>query len=370
MAALMGLMGLWGCSGNDLEGPQSGQMPISFAGNMQKETAVSRADKGLEEMLDSKTFKAWGYKNMTVSGNDYTDYQAVMSGYNVIYEANSASVSNTCNWEYVNESAGQYIKYWDFSAAAYRFFAYALGNGTPTAVSEDMSDPSKAVFSSSVSTSSDATIDAAPYFSELWFSNDKQADYGQVVTLRFVKPFARVRFLFKFADNLRIGRESLHFIRFYPNPTTEESHPVIPTSGSVVVDYPLRGTATQAAWKTIAASGISQFDIDWYEAPAPVTLPAGVPADALPTTWPNTPEKWYNVLPAPNQGSYNVEVQVMSGEIKTATVPAEFMSWKPGYQYTYVFKITEQGGVAIDVIQVAVNDWNRVMTLDHEVYNW
>ena len=257
MAALMGLMGLWGCSGNDLEGPQSGQMPISFAGNMQKETAVSRADKGLEEMLDSKTFKAWGYKNMTVSGNDYTDYQAVMSGYNVIYEANSASVSNTCNWEYVNESAGQYIKYWDFSAAAYRFFAYALGNGTPTAVSEDMSDPSKAVFSSSVSTSSDATIDAAPYFSELWFSNDKQADYGQVVTLRFVKPFARVRFLFKFADNLRIGRESLHFIRFYPNPTFPPQAASLSITRCGERQRRLRGRQSpQAAFRSSTSTGM------------------------------------------------------------------------------------------------------------------
>ena len=54
---------------------------------------------------------------------------------------------------------------------------------------------------------------------------------------------------------------------------------------------------------------------------------------------------------------------------KSAVVPAEYMSWLPGYSYTYIFKITEEGGVAIDLVQTAVTPWTD-MQIDHTVYNW
>ena len=65
-----------------------------------------------------------------------------------------------------------------------------------------------------------------------------------------------------------------------------------------------------------------------------------------------------------------MSVQVVTGDPKVGIVPAQYMSWLPGYEYTYVFKISERGGITIDVIQVAVNEWNNTRTVDHEVYNW
>ena len=59
----------------------------------------------------------------------------------------------------------------------------------------------------------------------------------------------------------------------------------------------------------------------------------------------------------------------VNGTAKTAVVPAEYMSWKPGYSYTYIFKITEEGGVEIDLVQVAVTTWTD-MSIVHSVYNW
>lgn len=372
---LIGLVGLMGsCSGSDIAEPeQTQQMPISFAGSMPKDAAVSRADIGLEDVLDNKTFKAWGYKNTGVSGDNYTAYQVVMHAYNVDYETSSGSDSNTHDWEYVHEDAGQFIKYWDFSASAYRFFAYAKGNATavpatePAAVTVDESSDTQVSFTSTVDCSSEATMAAAPYFSELWFSNDKVNDYGKVVTLKFVKPYARVRFMFKFAGNLNFGREELSNIKFYPSGLL--GTPSIPTAGSVTVSYPLTGTGTKETWSSDATNSMSAFLIDWYETPDAADVPAGVPADAEPTTWPNTPENWYYVLPA-TQGTYTLEVAVVTDEIQTATVPAEYMNWKPGFEYTYVFKITEAGGIVIDVIQVYVNEWNPRESDDHWVYNW
>lgn len=369
LMGFIGLMGLLGsCSGNDVPEPtQEQQMSISFSGNMPQGEAISRADKGLEEVLDNKTFKVWGYKNTAVTGDDYTDYQVVMPGYKVDYETNTGSASNTHDWEYVGKGTSanpQYIKYWDFSAYAYRFFGYALGNGTTTspasAVTEDASDASKVTFTTSVDCSTETTRDAAPYFTELWFSTDKANDYGKVVTLRFLKPYARVRFLFKFADNLAFGREKLSGIKFYPSGLL--ATPSIPTAGNVSVTYPLTGTGTKETWSSDvdASKNMAAFLIDWYQRPDD-PIPAGYPTDNF--------ENWYYVVPA-TQGTYTVEVVVVGGEPQTATVPAAYMEWKAGYEYTYVFKITETGGVTVDVIQVYVNEWTPKNSDRHEVYNW
>ena len=48
---------------------------------------------------------------------------------------------------------------------------------------------------------------------------------------------------------------------------------------------------------------------------------------------------------------------------------AEYMNWQPGYEYTYVFKITEEGGVEIGTVQTAYTDWEKVEK-EHEVHNW
>ncbi len=61
---------------------------------------------------------------------------------------------------------------------------------------------------------------------------------------------------------------------------------------------------------------------------------------------------------------------MVTNELQTATVPSQFMQWQPGFQYTYVFKITKGGSITLDVIQVAMKDWNEKSTVDRAVYNW
>lgn len=369
---ILGLIGLWGCSGETVE-PETGQQAaICLAGGLPEETAVTRADQGLEEVLPSndKTFMAWGYKNNAVNGSNYTNYQTVMPGYIVSYGASTAytTTSNTRDWEYVGQGTDQDIKYWDFAAEAYRFFGYAPSSATLT---KDTSNPDQVSFSTAVNASTQAGVDAAPYFSELWFSNDKTNDYGKPVTLRFIKPFARVRFMFTFVDGLFFGREALTNIRFCPTVNLDNdntNNQTIANAGTVTVTYPLTGTATKESWSTSNTTGISEFPIDYYE--QPITLPQGFPVNGQSISWPNTPHKWYYVLPVESQSSYTIQVSVVTTEIKTAVVPAEYMSWKAGYEYTYKFKITESGGVAIDIVQVAINDWGNRQTRDHAVYNW
>ena len=398
--SLTGVLG-WGClialfaacSGSDPveptpTTPSEGQKAISLAGGLPDETAVTRAAQGLEELLDNKSFTVWGYKNDAYTAPNYTSYQVVMPGYTVNYGANTAytTTSNTNNWEYVGQATGQDIKYWDFAAKAYRFFGYALGNSTadpatsPATVTVnggtlgDAPAGTAVTFTTAVDASSAATINAAPYFTRLWFSNNSSDDYGKPVTLQFLKPFARVRFMFIYVEDLGFGREKIKDPRFRPTVNTDDNqdnNQIIATAGTVTVSYPLKGSATAETW-TVAAdpapTGIDEFNIDYYEAPDPV--PPGYPVDALPTSWPRTPEKWYYVLPAENQGSYTLQVCVASDEVKTAVIPSEYMNWKAGYEYTYKFKVTESGGITMDVIQVAINDWGNKTTSNHTVYNW
>lgn len=41
------------------------------------------------------------------------------------------------------------------------------------------------------------------------------------------------------------------------------------------------------------------------------------------------------------QSSYTLSL-TYNGESRTTVVPAEYMTWMPGYEYTYVFKFTEE----------------------------
>ncbi len=336
--------------------------------------------------------------NSTPTDDDYTDYQVVIPGYTVNWVSGTAgtTTTNTDDWEYVAQATGQTIKYWDWDAKAYRYFGYALGRATE-AVHADPDDPTSAIVTpaqapyavtvtggsaydiaattTKVSFTADVEVEtenqrtALPYFSELWFSNGNLAYYpsrqfGQAVQLRFVKPFARARFLFiSSISSSPLDRSLLSNISFHPTDNSK-----IPTSGKVSITYPLTGTATEALWTTARSGGIKEFEIDYYEKPDPV--PAGFPAGTAPTDWPNTPRHWYYVLPVTTQGSYTVEASYNDKQVQTATVPAQFMSWQPGREYTYVFKLTQEGKITFEKVQVAISDWDDGGTAGKKVYNW
>ena len=371
--ALMILMAA--CSSDNVPDPTNDNKAISFVGGLQEEQAVTRAAQGLEDVLTNKTFTVWSYKNDGYEAPNYTSYQTVMPGYTVNWTANTAytTTSNTNDWEYVAQGTGtnQEIKYWDYDAKAYRFFAYALGNATSHAAVTAAGPTNDAVtFTTMVDASS---VDAAPYISRLWFSTNNPADpdhlFGKPVQLQFVKPFARVRFMFTFVEGLSFGREKIFNTRFRPTVNTDEdqtNNQIIATAGTVTVSYPLKGTATTETWTTASTTGINEFDIDYYEPISPDPDPDPTATAAFNAK----ANKWYYVLPAQNQGSYTLQVCVVSDEVKTAVVPAEYMNWKAGYEYTYKFKITESGGITMDVIQVAINDWGNRHSSGHTVYNW
>ena len=92
------------------------------------------AKTGAEAASDlNNNFVIWGDKTMSDNST-----QTVFDNYQVNYVTNSANTttSNSAGWEYVGytskKNVGQTIKFWDYSAAHYDFFAYSLGRGYTT----------------------------------------------------------------------------------------------------------------------------------------------------------------------------------------------------------------------------------------------
>lgn len=359
------LMGAASCQGSDeseqvIDVPDTGIAIAFMAQQNEGEEAQTRSGTPLSETETS--FKVWGYKNMSYDAGSYSDLQTVFPGYAVNWTASSmnSTTSNTHGWEYVNQQITgdeQTIKYWDWGAKAYRFFA-VTGSSVPWG-----SDPLSITFAANASPIREgagtddekiaANIAEAPYFSRLWFSTGNVIDYpdkqfGKPVQLEFTKPFARVRFLFNYSymsEGIKIKNKEF-------KPTSGD---VIALKGDVTVRYPLTGTATKESYTA-----------------TPVASPQpGETLDAFTEEYiPEGTEKWYTVLPRPSQGSYTMSVWMNNdAQPKTAAVPAEMMSWLPGYSYTYIFKILEEGGVEIELVQAAVTPWTD-MPGDRTVYNW
>ncbi|MBR5749708.1 MAG: hypothetical protein IKY01_13155 [Prevotella sp.] len=92
--------------------------------------------------LLNKNFVVEGIKTI-VGENDAKNIVEVFDNYNVNWVNNSANTtaSNTANWEYAGQPTNshtlvseQSIKYWDFAASQYDFWAYSLGNAAANSV--------------------------------------------------------------------------------------------------------------------------------------------------------------------------------------------------------------------------------------------
>lgn len=345
--------------------PQPGsETPIAFSGNLPEEGSGSvtrTGSTGLETVLPegNKKFQVWAFKNIENS----TSVQFVIDGYTVKWIANSANTttSNSSNWEYVNQGDNQTIKYWDYSASAYRFFGVAgagSANSIRGAYKPSAANPQRYELVYECDASNSAST---PYYSHLWVGNSDR--YGQPVQLEFIQPLSKVRFRFIFEDPTKASTTELTDKSFRPTDGN-----TIKVKGDVSISYPLTGDASETFSATTEAGGMTDLKLDYYETvgydnstPSKVIDPY-LGADATKT------KQEYSVLPVSGQGTYTLTLRV-NGEPKSTVVPAEFMEWKPGYQYTYIFKVHVDQGVSISSVQSAFTTWKFYDT-DHTVYNW
>ena len=358
LMGLIGLMGLVGCSGEQqVAAPVEETLsPIAFSASQQEEQ-VTRAGSGTPLETYTKSFKVWGYKNMSYNDGTgaYGDLQTVMEEYIVDWVNNTAgtTTTNSDGWEYLLLThPDQSIKYWDFNAKAYRFFGSAEMSAVP-GIWKDNSTASPKNYE--YTCKADATnAGDAPFYTRLWFSNNSTKPYGQPVVLEFVKPLAEVRFKFTYSDPNMIPLPMLEDPDFRPlNPEK-----LIAMYGTVTITFPIEGTETQESW-TSSPDYSSKYLISFTK----------------PST--SSAENWYTVLPIigpdkgeeKGQGAYKLTVTV-NGADKDCIVPAEYMTWQPGYSYTYIFKVNDEGGVELDNVAIGVKNWAIEKESEYLIYNW
>ena len=385
LMGLMGLisLGLTACSsggGDDAVAPAPTpvtEVAISFGGNESQEVAVNNGTNRAgangaygpyrraagAPLSDSEvySFNVWGYKNMSYEADVYGETQTVFPAYRVDWHLGSAAttLTNSSGWEYILPGTGQSIKFWDWSAKAYRFFA-ATGGLTGTTETYGAPETYGAYRISIEADASDAdAMTATPYFSRLWFSTGNQVTYpdklfGKPVTLEFVKPYTRVRFLFIYS----YPREGIKLTDKSFKPSDGSKH--IARKGIVTVHYPTEGTELKEWFTVTPMTGAGSEELE--------ELTEDYDPEDDGKVYTKTDEGWYMVLPNNAQGTYTLSVNV-NGETKKAVVPTNYMQWLPGYSYTYVFKITDEGGVEIGWVEYAMTPWKE-MEADWTVYNW
>lgn len=347
---------------DDLLIPEPQQGSISFGGNSGswQDAPTSRAgETGLETI--EKSFRVWGYKNTGGNHTDgFTEPQKVMDGY--IVNWNQPATGGTGSWEYSGiknqklNNTTQTVKYWDYSATCYRYFAFSPANAnvTTTLLQEDGNSTNQAGTTSEEGSTNQtdkaskvsfqipfqynetATSSKTPYISDLWLSDNQNfgddKKYGACVKLTFAPIVTKVRIKFKYAEN--ITNISIKDISF------KQTAGDVPTAGNICINYPITGTGTQHvySWET-TQKGIISLSVPYEEE-----------ADKIHQT--EERRKWYFVPPIGEQGTYTMTATI-DGKTSTAIIPEQYMQWKAGYQYTYIFKITEAGTViSFTVLQV------------------
>ncbi len=348
--------------------------------------SVTRADKtGADAATElNNNFVVFGYKTPT-SGSA----QTVFSNYQANYVTSTAHTteSNSANWEYVgyknltanmtgntgvagNTTNGndQTIKYWDYSASNYKFYAYSLGAGKTSG------DPATTTYAngSLMSTNDTYTLEgdqdqlSSCYISELKTIADPSGSTPTEVDLRFLSIKSKIQLGFYET----IPGYSVKLLKFYDSSSDTESDgtPVLfagsstlPKAGTYTITFdtngkPLLSWAAAASVGTQAnvsfSSTLSNYaSKDYLEEVAENTY-LGRASNAAT----KTEEK--NVLPYATGADLTLKVDYTlisrdgtgeTIEVKgaTARVPAAFTQWKPNYKYTYLFKISDKTNGAV-----------------------
>lgn len=349
--------------------PEPQQVGISFGGNSGSwQDAASRAgegETGLESLFSS--FKVWGYKTKNIDGGSNenggssddgslnSSTQKVMDGYLVDWNTSSN------DWEYIgkyNESLNLYqtIRYWDYSALQYHFWAYAPADAPGVTAIENTNDNSHSI-TIPYEFNSNADLTSTPYISNLCTPK-----IGDQVKLTFVPLIAKVRFKFKYNDKQIATIKDISFRDERWTSTangnflwTGSQGDKTPVAGNIIATYPLSGNSTDVSktWET-TNKGILELTIPYEE-------------DDEANHQTEVRQKWYFMPPMDiahyKQGNYILSANI-EGKQVTATVGSEYMQWKAGFQYTYIFKVSETSS-NITFAEVEVEQWNKNSNIDN-----
>lgn len=408
-------LALASCSSDDFLGEIQGNeqngatSAINFGGDTGKITRATSEGADAAGLLGNN-FVVVGFKGSKEDAANNENY--AFDHYNVNFKDGSAfsTESNRAGWEYVNQdmkvngadkslaqggASQQTIKYWDHSCTSYDFIAFSMGKkdaaskyATPTHVDKDKLATAAYTLSGDVNTLSEC------YISDMKTVN--REDYGKTVSMSFRHLASKVRMaLFETVPGYVISDVEFYTDATGTTPTTDGTLiGKFNNSGTLTVYFPTTGTVNAedkdynkahvnfTASTTAGETGVLNhkgFGAVNYNNQKEGTILKGTTYLSQNAAKPSYCGAGYqNVLPSEGKASaitlrINYKLTSVDGSNEvinvkgaTATVPAEYTEWKPGYAYTYIFKIskdtngstggTSTGLTAISFDAVVVDD--------------
>ncbi len=363
--------------------------PITFNSGSQ---GLTRADKtGSAAATDlNNRFYVYGIKNEKNDGaGNVQAGNLVYNNYVVKYATSTAyaTTSNTQNWEYVgyaldaNEqtqvvansaAAAQTIKYWDWGAADYTFYAVSAAAADITAKNVTITK-NQTVTSSVYDNGYTVALNASANLDSLFFAervNITPTDntdrnvankYGGNVTFRFHNMATKVRVaMYETVPGYSVTIKNFSvvdsntptFATMTTSVTDKFSANLINnaegTAGTMTIKYVASGT-TQNYPSAAFAPTSTAANVLYLGTGLKKDVTIGTTASA--PTWDNS-GNYTSVFPNEANGK-NLKLKVSytltaanTGETititdATAEIPSNYLQWKPGYAYTYIFKISD-----------------------------
>lgn len=369
------------------------QAPIVFGSQSKAFTRADFVGKDAATKLGNQFVVSAKKGNTTAA-----DGKIVFDNYVVEYAENTAhtTASNVANWEYVGKGrikhatdhgiTSQTIKYWDYSAPQYDFIAWSTGSKTPiysgtpaagevlvSAINPNATATAAYTFKGSAADLSECYISDLVTVKKAQYSNHENEN---PVTLTFRQLGTKVRV----GIYETIPGYSVKNVKFYtaanvalagnatddtPRLFTTTANNIF-TSGIYTVTFPTVDDTSSKdnnqAHVSFDAAGASQSTIvDWgglnytiAEEGEKIGTKFLGRTSATASFAGNADDNYYVVF-LPNEDGTNLNLRVNytleaidgSGEeieVKgaTAQVPSIYTTWKPGFAYTYLFKISDK----------------------------
>lgn len=396
------VLALASCSSDDFLGENSGNgqnaanSVINFGGETGKITRAADIKQGAAAELLGKNFVLVGFKGSETTAAN-TNY--AFDHYNVNYVDGTANTteSNTANWEYVNQSMQvkgadksvnegslaqnkakeQTIKYWDYSCASYDFIAFSMGKGYKTGETTDpiYATPT-AVNATTLGTAAYTLAGDANTLGECYISDMKTVTKDKYSKTAVAMSFRHLTSKVRIALYETVPGYVISDVKFYnveTGGTGSEQGTLFGkfnNKGTLTVYFPTTGTknATNAdhnkAHVSFASDGSAEglgsskvFGKVNYNNQVENQITANAGYLSQTSTEPSycgaTAKEYLKVLPAEGKSmpanlriDYKLTATDGTGEVinvkgATANVPAKYTEWKPGYAYTYIFKISQ-----------------------------
>ncbi len=377
------VVGLSACNNEDVingfDIPET-ERNISFGVNAERMTRAGLIGADAAEKLNNQ-FYVYGTKHLQAAEDNTSDNDiAIFNNYLVKYvsKSDSSTQTNTSNWEYVGNGyknladEEQYIRYWDYSAKNYVFTAISVA---PTDIRDGKIIISKTTTGTTIydkgytlNLTADADVSKIYVSDRLCVKNknnnvDNQAEneIGGKVVMQFRNPLAQVRVgMYETIPGYSLTIDAFH--------VADES---VPAFGDMTIARTDKFAANlnNMTGDRAGTMTISYAESGIQENMAKMTFTTETAKDNIlllgtnlkgnteigntsaTATYDKADQGYTYVYPMENNVE-NMKVKMdftlnaTTGESITVTnatteIPAEYLKWKSGYSYTYLFKISD-----------------------------